>query len=170
MLPADNAAIAMLKSWATRHGGRIGGSMLVADNGEICNRYVLAEPDGVIHCHDKDLPAMREKVFYTGGRDDGVWETGAGTLGAAVCWERIRHRTLARMRGRVELAVTGTRWWTMPESWPAAVRAPLRAIGQYNRCMSEQVRAAAGCPGRAGQPLRGPGRQVPARSRPGRRP
>lgn len=82
---------------------------------------------------------MWENVFYTGGHDDGVWETGVGTLGAAVCWELIRHQTLARMRGRVELAVTGTHWWTMPENWPAAVRVPLRAIGQYNRYMSEQA-------------------------------
>ena len=139
VLPVDNAAIAMLRKLAARYGGHIGGSMLVADNGEIYNRYVLAEPDGTIHYHDKDLPTMWENVFYTGGRDDGVWETGVGTLGAAVCWELIRHQTLARMRGRVELAVTGTHWWTMPENWPAAVRVPLRAIGQYNRYMSEQA-------------------------------
>lgn len=139
VLPVDNAAIAMLRKLAARYGGHIGGSMLVADNGEIYNRYVLAEPDGTIHYHDKDLPTMWENVFYTGGRDDGVWETGVGTLGAAVCWELIRHQTLARMRGRVELAVTGTHWWTMPENWPAALRAPLRAIGQYNRYMSEQA-------------------------------
>lgn len=139
VLPADNAAIAMLKRQAAKHGGRVGGSMLVADNGEIYNRYVFAEPDGTTQSHDKDLPTMWENVFYTGGRDDGVWETGLGTLGAAVCWELIRHQTLARMRGRVELAVTGTHWWTMPENWPSAVRAPLRAIGQYNRYMSEQA-------------------------------
>lgn len=139
VLPADNAAIAMLRRLAAKHGGRIGGSMLVADGGEVYNRYVLAEPDGTIHCHDKDLPTMWENVFYTGGGDDGVWKTGVGTLGAAVCWELIRHQTLARMRGRVELAVTGTHWWTMPENWPAAVRVPLRAIGQYNRYMSEQA-------------------------------
>lgn len=139
VLPVDNAATAMLRRLAARHRGRIGGSMLVADGGEVYNRYVLAEPDGSIHCHDKDLPTMWENVFYTGGADDGVFDTGIGTLGAAVCWELIRHQTLARMRGRVELAVTGTHWWTMPENWPAAVRAPLAAIGQYNRYLSEQA-------------------------------
>src|SRR3546814_4028242 len=35
-------------------------------------------------------------------------------------------------------AMTGTHWWTMPENWP--ITEPLlRAIGQYNRYMSEQA-------------------------------
>src|SRR3546814_12202146 len=34
--------------------------------------------------------------------------------------------------------MTGTHWWTMPENWP--ITEPLlRAIGQYNRYMSEQA-------------------------------
>src|SRR3546814_8045935 len=42
------------------------------------------------------------------------------------------------MQGRVQFAMTGTHWWTMPENWP--ITEPLlRAIGQYNRYMSEQA-------------------------------
>src|SRR3546814_3951842 len=75
---------------------------------------------------------MWENAFYIGGADDGVWETGIGTLGAAVCWELVRHQTIRRMQGRVQFAMTGTHWWTMPENWP--ITEPLlRAIGQYNR-------------------------------------
>src|SRR3546814_1028468 len=87
---------------------------------------------------DLDLPTMWENAFYIGGADDGVWETGIGTLGAAVCWELVRHQTIRRMQGRVQFAMTGTHWWTMPENWP--ITEPLlRAIGQYNRYMSEQA-------------------------------
>src|SRR3546814_18641030 len=57
VLPAANKAIDMMVRLARKYGGRIGGSMLAADNGEIYNRYVLAEPDGKIHRHDKDRSA-----------------------------------------------------------------------------------------------------------------
>lgn len=138
VLPAANKAIDMMSRLAKKYGGRIGGSMLAADNGEIYNRYVLAEPDGRLHRHDKDLPTMWENAFYIGGADDGVWDTGIGTVGAAVCWELVRHQTIRRMQGRVQFAMTGTHWWTMPENWP--ITEPLlRAIGQYNRYMSEQA-------------------------------
>lgn len=138
VLPENNKAVEMLVGLAGRFNGCIGGSMLVADGNDIYNRYLLAEPDGSVHAHDKDLPTMWENAFYVGGRDDGVWETSIGTVGAAVCWELIRHQTLDRMRGRVQLAMTGTHWWTMPENWPLVAPA-LKAIGQYNRYMSEQA-------------------------------
>lgn len=138
VLPRDNAAIGMMKRLAHKHGGRIGGSMLVEDGGEVYNRYVLAEPDGTVHLHDKDIPTMWENAFYVGGTDDGVWDTGIGCIGAAVCWELVRYRTIRRMAGKVQLAMTGTHWWTMPDNWPLA--APLLgAIEQYNRYMSEQA-------------------------------
>ncbi len=137
VLPKANAAIDMLRRLARKYGGHIGGSMLVADGDDIYNRYVFAGPEE-LHTHDKDLPTMWENVFYTGGQDDGVWDTDIGTVGAAVCWELIRHPTLKRMRGKVELAMTGTHWWTLPDNWPLV--APfLKAIGQYNRYMSEQA-------------------------------
>src|SRR3546814_20419739 len=69
VLPAANKAIDMMVRLARKYGGRIGGSMLAADNGEIYNCYVLAEPDGKLPRHDKDLPTMWEHAFYIGGAD-----------------------------------------------------------------------------------------------------
>lgn len=139
VLPARNAAIDMMSRLAARHGGWVGGSMLVEQDGEIYNRYVLVGPKGEKHAHDKDLPTMWERAFYRGGSDDGVWQTELGGVGAAVCWELIRSQTVKRMRGRVELAMTGTHWWTLPHNWPGAMRRMLASIGQYNRYLSEQA-------------------------------
>ena len=138
VLPAQNAAIDMLQRVAKQHSGTIGGSMLLAADGEVYNRYILAEPDGTLHAHDKDLPTMWENAFYVGGNDDGVFETQIGCIGAAVCWELIRNQTLRRMAGRVQLAMTGTHWWTLPSNWPG-FRKPFAAIGQYNRYLAEQA-------------------------------
>jgi len=128
----------MLKALSKKHNGSIGGSFLVADKEQIYNRYHFVQPDGQVFTHDKDLPTMWESAFYARGKDDGVFQTELGGVGAAVCWELIRGQTLARMKGRVGVAMTGTHWWSMPENWPGVGRL-LASIGQYNRYLSEQA-------------------------------
>lgn len=139
VLPAgDNDALDLLRRLARDHGGAIGGSFLVAERGEIYNRYHYVQADGRVFTHDKDLPTMWENAFYTGGSDDGVFDTDLGGVGAAVCWELIREQTVARLRGRVDLAITGTHWWDMPDNWPG-VPTLLGPISQFNRYLSEQA-------------------------------
>lgn len=118
VLGANNQAVALLQGLASELDIWVGGSLLQEDQGEIYNRYVLAEPNRQLHTHDKDLPTMWENAFYLGGDDDGVFQTQLGVVGAAVCWELIREQTIARMQGRVQLAMTGTHWWTVPRNWP----------------------------------------------------
>jgi predicted amidohydrolase len=141
VLPPHNAAVDLFVRLAARHHCSLGGSMLIAENGEIYNRYHFVEPDGTIHCHDKDLPTMWENAFYTGGSDDGVFETGLGGVGVAVCWELIRTQTVRRMLNRVDVAVTGTHWWTMPSNWGRAVDRSLAPLGQFNRYLAENAPA-----------------------------
>lgn len=113
-LPPDNPALDMLKAKAARYQAHIGGSYLEMRDGDVYNTYVLAEPDGTIHRHDKDLPTMVETAFYVGGNDDGALKTSIGTLGAAVCWEMIRSQTARRLSGKVDLLMTGSHWWSGP--------------------------------------------------------
>lgn len=138
VLPATNAAVEMLATTARTRGVRIGGSMLIADRGEVHNRYHLFEPDGAVHLHDKDLPTMWENAFYGPGSDDGVFDTGLGRMGAAVCWELIRSQTARRLSG-VEAVMTGTHWWTVPTNWGAITDRVLGPLAQYNRYLSEQA-------------------------------
>ena len=62
--------------------------------------FVLAEPDGAVHLHDKDIPTAWEQNYYVGGDDDGVVR--CATLGATVGlmsgWEWARYRTSGRVR------------------------------------------------------------------------
>ncbi len=62
---------------------------------------------------------MWENAFYVGGDDDGIIEAGELTVGAAVCWELMRTQTVRRLAGKIDLAIGGSGWWTMPE-WPPA--------------------------------------------------
>ncbi|WP_125078433.1 carbon-nitrogen hydrolase family protein [Mycobacterium sp. P7213] len=76
---------------------------------------------GVVGRHDKDLPTMWENAFYTTGDDDGVIAAGEYTVGAAVCWELMRTQTVRRLRGRVDLVMTGSGWWSIPRWSPHAL-------------------------------------------------
>lgn len=138
VLPANNEAVDMLKSLASEYEATIGGSMLTYRDGDVYNTYCLAGPDGDVHTHDKDIPTMWENAFYVGGSDDGVVETAHGTAGLAVCWELIRQQTVDRMAGRVQYAITGNHWWTLPDNWPGVNRL-LGSVRQYNRYLSEQA-------------------------------
>ena len=120
-LAPDGEATGLLRSLARRHGALVGGSFLCRDaDGEVRNAFFLASADGeIVGRHDKDLPTMWENAFYVGGSDDGVIETPDGPIvGAAVCWELMRTQTVRRLQGRIDLALTGSGWWSMSENWP----------------------------------------------------
>jgi hypothetical protein len=56
-------------------------------------------------------------------------------VGAAVCWEFMRTQTARRLRGRVDLVVGGSCWWSIPEWSPAPV---------FRRMEAANARTAAG--------------------------
>lgn len=62
---------------------------------------------------------MWENCYYLGGSDDGVLDTPVGPVGAALCWELIRTRTVRRMLDRVGLVVSGACWWGLPDYVPS---------------------------------------------------
>jgi len=144
VLGEDNRAVTLLQHLAHKHKIWIGGSLLQQAQDQIMNRYVLVEPSQAMHTHDKDLPTMWENAFYTGGQDDGVWETELGTAGAAMCWELIRQQSLRRMAGRVQWVITGTHWWTLPHNWPGLGPDSLllRGLAHRNAQLSESAPAA----------------------------
>ncbi|WP_081290402.1 carbon-nitrogen hydrolase family protein [Mycobacterium asiaticum] len=148
-LPPDGKATELLLNLARRHEVMIGGSLLIRDaDGNVRNAYLLVTPDGVAGRHDKDLPTMWENAFYIGGHDDGIIEVGTMTVGAAVCWELMRTQTVRRLRGRIDLAMTGSGWWSIPDWWP---RAGFRRMEVRNAATAQ--RAAASFAGYVGAPV-----------------
>ncbi|MCP4763355.1 MAG: carbon-nitrogen hydrolase family protein [archaeon] len=107
----------MLKELAAKHNGVVGGSFIALRGSDSYNTFVLAFPDGTTYFHDKDQPSFWENCYYIGGDDDGVLETPAGNIGAAVCFEFARNRTAKRLLNRVDMVVGGSCWWTVPERW-----------------------------------------------------
>lgn len=132
-LPPDGEAAQMLSRVAADLGIFLGGSFLSRDPDlEVRNAFLMAAPDGeILGRHDKDLPTMWENALYIGGEDDGVIDASDFTVGAAVCWEFMRRPTVERLRGRVDLVVGGSNWWSIPEWPPKAVTRRMERSNAY---------------------------------------
>lgn len=115
----DGAPARLLMDLARKGNAVVGGSFLAWSEGNVYNSFVLALPDGRTLRHDKDYPTYWETCYYKGGTDDGILPTPDGDIGVALCWEFIRTRTVARLKGKVGLVVGGSCWWTAPDSAPA---------------------------------------------------
>ncbi|MTE16891.1 carbon-nitrogen hydrolase family protein [Nocardia aurantiaca] len=137
-LPTDGPATDLLTRVAARYDALVGGSFLCRDtDGHVRNAYLLADSTGIVGRHDKDLPTMWENALYIGGRDDGVLTAGDLRVGAAVCWELMRAQTVRRLRGRVDLVMAGSGWWSVPLWRP-------RPLFEYlERCNAATARRAA---------------------------
>ncbi len=118
-LAPDGAAAGLMRDLAGRHGATVGGSFLCRDtDGEVRNAFLLFDGEGeLVGRHNKDLPTMWENAFYVGGSDDGLLQADGLGVGAALCWELMRAPTARRLRGRVDLVVGGSCWWSVPP-WP----------------------------------------------------
>lgn len=127
--PLDGAGTELLRDLAQRHSAVVCGSFICRDeDGENRNAWLTLGPDGrVFGRHDKDMPTMWENCFYIGGSDDGVLDVDGMPVGAAMCWELMRTATVRRLRGRVELVVAGSAWWSLPSFLPASLRGRLEA-------------------------------------------
>ena len=136
--PLNGEPMQLLKELAAEGNARVGGSYLAERNGNVYNTFVLALPDGQVFTHDKDFPSGPiEHAYYAGGEDaeyvavlreygvtvggdpipsrkdnnkDGVFRLPGTDTGVALCWEMIRHRTVARMLGKIDVVFASSAW------------------------------------------------------------
>ncbi|HMD52788.1 MAG TPA: carbon-nitrogen hydrolase family protein [Solirubrobacteraceae bacterium] len=120
-LPVDGRPFQLLTRLSRELGCVIGGGFVAIRGANTYGTYVLAEPDGAAHLHDKDIPTAWEQNYYVGGDDPGVSEcrTLGCTVGLMSGWEWARFRTSARVRAAGVRAVFGGMCWpSMPLNWP----------------------------------------------------
>jgi N-carbamoylputrescine amidase len=114
-MPMDGPALGLMEEAARKHGGYVAGSFICSRGADNFNTFVLVSGDGGRWTHDKDQPTMWENCWYVGGTDDGILDTPLGDVGVALCWENVRTRTVRRLRGRVDILVGGSCWWSVPD-------------------------------------------------------
>lgn len=142
--PVDGAPFQLLKRLARELDCAVGGGFLAVRGAHAYGTYVLAEPDGSAHLHDKDIPTAWENTYYRGGDDDGV--TRCATLNATVGlmsgWEWARNRTSARVRAAgAQLVLGGMCWPSFPTNWPGPAG---RLYAAEHEVWREQARALPG--------------------------
>ena len=129
-MPVDGPAYQLLRRLSKELGCAVGGGYVAVRGRDTRGTYVLAEPDGATHLHDKDEPSGWEYCYYTPGRDDGVFQTSFGLIGCVMGYETARSRTARRLRAAgVRLILGGECWPGLPE-WPV-LRGLLSREGAY---------------------------------------
>lgn len=135
-----------LENFSHVHSVVIGGSFMCRiPEGGVRNRYLCFANGELVGRHDKDLPTMWENAFYEPGdaSDIGVLGTlGDIRIGAAVCWEFMRTQTARRMRGKVDVIIGGSHWWSMPTHWPSWLVGEAERRNEENtiKCVQETAK------------------------------
>jgi len=145
VLPLDGKAFQLLTRLAKELDCVIGGGFVAKRDKHAYGTYLLAEPNGAVHLHDKDIPTAWEHNYYVGGDDEGVTECEAlgATVGLVSGWEWARMRTAARVRAAgAWLVLGGMCWPSFPTNWPG----PLRALARREDASGAIRRVS--CPGR----------------------
>lgn len=135
--PIDGQPLQLLMQLARELDRVVGGGFVALRGSDAYGTYVLAEPDGTVNLHDKDIPTVWENNYYRGGDDDGVVESGRlGRVGIANGWEWARSRTARRIReGGARLLLGGMCWPSFPDNW----RGPLARLMERERGVQRQL-------------------------------
>jgi predicted amidohydrolase len=138
----DGPAANFMRDFSAKHHVVLGGSFLCrVPDGGVRNRYLCYADGTLVGRHDKDLPTMWENYFYEGGEPDdsgflGTYEN--IRIGAAVCWEFMRTMTARRLRGKVDVVLGGSCWWSIPVNFPKFVRRLWEPANQLNAIAAVQ--------------------------------
>jgi predicted amidohydrolase len=136
--PVDGEPFELLRRLAREFGCVVGGGFIATRAGDAYGTYVLAEPDGSAHLHDKDQPTLWDNHWYRGGDDDGFALTSLGPVGMANGFEWCRSRTARRLRGGVRLVAGGSCWWSFPD-WRLTRGWLMRREHDYNVAMAREM-------------------------------
>lgn len=142
--PVDGRPFQMLTRLARELDCVLAGGFVAVRGADAFGTYVLAEPGGAAHLHDKDIPTAWENAFYRGGDDPGTPYCRAlgCTVGLMSGWEWARQRTAARVRAAGAGVVLGGMCWpSMPTNWPPLLR---RLAAREHGIWREQARALPG--------------------------
>jgi predicted amidohydrolase len=123
--PVDGQPLQMLTRLARELDCVLAGGFIAVRGRHTYGTFVLAEPDGALHLHDKDIPTAWEQHYYIGGDDPGAVHCGTigCTVGLMSGWEWARFRTAGRVRAAgARLVLGGMCWPSMPLNWPGPLR------------------------------------------------
>lgn len=128
--PVDGPLLQMLIRLARELDCIITGGGLAVRGAHAYGTYVMAEPDGAAHLHDKDQPSGTECWDYRAGNDDGITASsawGGVPVGLASGFEWGRSATARRLRAAgVQVVLGGQCWPWTPLNWRGPIGRHMR--------------------------------------------
>lgn len=124
----DGEGVAFLRAQALAMDCAVGGSLVIAEAGQVWNRFVLALPDGQIHCYDKRhlFRMADEHRRYAGGAQRVTVEWRGVRVNLQICYD-LRFPVWCRNRNDYDLQLYVANWPTpRREAWRTLLKA--RAI------------------------------------------
>lgn len=108
--PRDGQTVQWLADQSRRLGCHIGATFVETAPGRIFNTFVLATPSGRPQFYRKQFLPLFEKLCFTAGRGDGIFETPLGRMGVFICWDITSQQLMRRYRGKIDFAVIVSAW------------------------------------------------------------
>jgi ferredoxin-NADP reductase len=140
--PVEGVMLSLLTQLATELDCVVAAGGLCVRGRHAYGTYMLVEPDGRAHLHDKDIPSGTENFYNRGGNDDGVvtvasWDRRMIGLASGMEWTRVR--TARRLRAaQVQLVIGGQCWpWTAVNWWGPVGRWSLAQYRHSQRQLQE---------------------------------
>lgn len=142
----SGVSLEFLRSLSQELGIVIGGSLLYREpSGGVRNRYFCFNEGHLVGVHDKDLPTMWESSLYEAGDASDTGALGRADeirIGSAVCWEFMRTATSRRLRGKIDILLGGSNWWSIPNNWPTWLASHMETANNQNslQCVQDTAR------------------------------
>ncbi|MDH4254729.1 MAG: amidohydrolase [Gammaproteobacteria bacterium] len=126
--PMDGATVGWLRKTAASTGAAVCGSVIIRENGSFFNRFVCAEPNGVLHTYDKRhlFRLAGEDRHYVAGDRLATFALQGWRICPMICYD-LRFPVWSRNRGNYDLLLYVANWPNRRHlAWETLVRA--RAI------------------------------------------
>jgi predicted amidohydrolase len=129
--PMDGPSVAWLRQLAAARQNGICGSLAIRDDGRVCNRFLLATPEGLDFYDKSNLFRMGgEHKRYDGGEQRTVFNYRGWRILPQVCYD-LRFPVWSRNRNDYDLAIYVANW---PAARAYAWRQLLIARAIENQC------------------------------------
>lgn len=117
----DGCTLQWMKSISRQKSVWLAGGFVERAENQVYNSLALVSPAGRTWIYRKRYLPFFEVLYFSKGRDVGIFETEIGRIGVMLCWDMIHGRLLSELEGRIDMLVLCSAW---PDVRTGSIRLP----------------------------------------------
>ncbi len=117
----DGYTVQWMKSTSREKSVWLAGGIVERSGNQIYNSLVLVSPNGRTWNYRKRYLPLFEILYFSRGRDIGLFETEIGRIGVMLCWDMIHGRLLRELAGKIDILMICSAW---PDVRTGTIRLP----------------------------------------------